>query len=153
MKSILFICSLSMLMFACGKTPQNGALDGKWRLYEIHSKTQPTESTYAVAKDVRADNIYWSFQLNLLSITSAETLNGHTNETVARFAYEGDHLAVTQTYVHFRDRDSLLTDPNTAALETVGIRGNASNFRIAQLSGSRLTLCSERDSLVFRKPN
>lgn len=153
MKSILLLCSLAFLLFACGKTPQNGALDGKWRLVELHSKAQASDAAYAVAKDVRASNIYWSFQLQLLDITSTELHNGHTNETVARFVHEGDRLAVTQTYVHFRDRDSLLTDPNITALESVGIRGNATNFRIVRLGRAYMTLCSPLDSLVFHKLN
>ena len=70
---------------------------------------------------------------------------------MARFVHDGDRLSVTQTYVHFRDRDELITDPSTTLLEVVGIRGSASDYRIALLNSSRLTLCSQLDSLVFVK--
>lgn len=151
MKKILYIFLACTLAVACEKTPVNGDLDGKWKLYEIHSKLVSTDAAYTQAADVQSAAIYWNFQLQLLSITSAETLNGHTQETVARFVHEGDNLALTETYIHYRDRDSLIVDPNTTSLQALGIRGNTAQYRVATLTSTRMTLCSTMDSLVFRK--
>lgn len=65
-------------------------------------------------------------------------LNGHTTETIARFNYDKDRLQITKTYIHFRDRDSLLTDANTSILQSIGIRGNASNYDIKRLTSSSM---------------
>lgn len=151
MKRLLYTLLACALAVACEKTPVNGELDGKWKLCEMHSKPAATDAAYTQAADVQQEAIYWNFSLRLLSITSAGNLNGHTQETVARFAYEGSSLSVTETYIHYRDRDSLIVDPQTTSLQPLGIRGNAARFRVAALTSSRLTLCSEMDSLVFRK--
>ena len=60
-------------------------------------------------------------------------------------------LDVEPLYIHFRDRDSLLTDPQTTCLKDVGIYGNSGHFRVSRLSENHMVLCSDRDSLVFRK--
>ena len=149
----LFLSIISVLLASCDKTPANGDLDGKWLLKQRFVKETATDGAYSRLAEGPADTkIYWSFQLQLLSITSGSLAhNGQTGETVARFVREGNRLSVTQTYVHFRDRDELISDPSTTLLEVVGIRSNASDFRIALLNSSRLTLCSQLDSLVFVK--
>lgn len=144
--TILSLLALALLAASCGKTPQNGDLDGKWRLAERIAKK-------AYTQDTDPGTVYWSFSLDLLSINTGAIHNGKTTETVCRFAHEGNRLSITQAYVHYRDRDSLLTDPNTEALAAVGIHGNQASFRVAALSSSTLILVSDRDSLVFRKPH
>ncbi len=154
MKSIyltLLTIALTCTLAACSKLSDNGKIDGKWRLEKIYHKASINAPYYTNESNLMSDNVYWNIQLNLLSITSTSPHNGHTNETIARFAYSDDHLQLTQTYVHFRDRDSLLTDPSTNVLEGVGIRGNASNYLIRSLTSSNMVLCSEMDSLVFYK--
>lgn len=146
-----FSIAICCIIIACSKLSDNGDIDGKWRLEKMYSKTSPTASDYTIEKNLMDEKIYWNFQLKLLSITSSNILNGHTGETTARFTLSGDLLSINQTYIHFRDRDSLLTDPTTTQLETLGIRSNACNYRIRQLSSSRMVLCSHADSLVFYK--
>lgn len=147
---ILFI-SILFIVAACYKLSDNGDLDGRWKLQQIYSKASPEEAHYTLPLDAQADNIYWNFQLNLLAITSTNPLNGHTGETTARFSYTPSHLSVTQTYIHYRDRDSLITDPATTSLTRLGIRGNATDYRIERLNKTSLILCSAYDSLVFYK--
>lgn len=153
MKYILPLLSLLLLLtFSCGKTPTGDDLDGKWHLIARHTKATAEATSYAEAVPSPDYNIYWSFQLQLMSITTDGVVhNGHSDETVARFSHEGDRLTLTQCYIHYRDRDSLLLDPTTEELATVGIHGCTGQFRIATLSGRTLILCSDRDSLTFRK--
>lgn len=151
--SILF-ASLTILLFSyCSKMPENGALDGKWQLTEMYSKASTSDAHYIATPttDKRADNIYWNIQLQLLYITSAEPLNTFTNETVARFHYSGSTLQVGPTYIHYRDRDSLITNANTTELVPLGIRGNATTYDIKRLNASTMILCSPLDSLIFKK--
>ena len=150
--SALAITAISLLLItACSHVSRNGLIDGRWRLHEIHSKATPADTRYtAQNKNVLDDRIYWSFQLDLLQITSALAHNGQTNKTFARFNYEGDKLAVYSPYAHLYDHDFPITDPNIS-LECVGIRGHEAKFRIVRINSSSLIMCSNIDSLVFRK--
>ena len=137
---------------SCDKTPMNGDLDGMWRLTEMHSKPTADAPTYSLQAVLEAQRIFWNFQLRLLSIQNHDSLaNSETNETVARFEHSGNRLHVTHTYIHHRAEDILITDPATTQLEHVGIRGCSSSFEVKCLTSKRMMLCSERDSLVFRK--
>lgn len=137
---------------SCDKTPMNGDLDGMWRLTEMHSKPTADAPTYSLQAVLEAQRIFWNFQLRLLSIQNHDGLaNSETNETVARFEHSGNRLHVTHTYIHRRAEDILITDPATTQLEGVGIRGCSSSFEVKCLTSKRMVLCSERDSLVFRK--
>lgn len=150
--SALAITAIGLLLItACSHVSRNGLIDGRWRLHEIHSKATPADTRYtAQNKNVLDDRIYWSFQLDLLQITSALAHNGQTNKTFARFNYEGDKLAVYSPYVHLYDHDTPITDPSIS-LESVGIRGHEAKFRIVRINSSSLIMCSNIDSLVFRK--
>ena len=137
---------------SCDKTPMNGDLDGMWLLTEMHSKPTADAPTYSLQAVLGAQRIFWNFQLRLLSIQNHDGLaNSETNETVARFEHSGNRLHVTHTYIHHRAEDILITDPATTQLEGVGIRGCSSSFEVKCLTSKRMVLCSERDSLVFRK--
>lgn len=70
-----------LLITACSHVSRNGLIDGRWRLHEIHSKATPTDAYYTAQKKyVLNDRIYWSFQLDLLQITSSLAHNGQTNK-------------------------------------------------------------------------
>jgi len=149
-QTFMLLAATLCLLLSCGKTPENGALDGMWQLMET-SEVQ-ADGTYAAPVSRKADGIYWNFQLQLLMIHSQnDLLNGHTFDTAARFRFTGSKLEITQTYIHFDNRDSLLTDPATQALEPLGIRGNAAAYDIEQLDGKRMVLVSKDFRLVFRK--
>lgn len=126
-------------------------MDGRWQLLRIYSKADANAPHYDLEQDKAAQQVYWSIQLDLLSITSSENLNGHTPETVARFTYAPPQFSITKAYIHYRDRDSLITDPLSTSLTPIGIRGNATDYRIVRLNKTTLILCSAQDSLVFYK--
>lgn len=152
MKKIILL-SLTALCASCGKTPTNGHLDGQWFMTERYCKANISAPDYSEAMgNLREQPVIWNISLQLMEIITPGFMhNSVTDRTTGRIVYNDDKLAVTQTYVHFRDRDSLITEPNTTCLESVGIRGNSATFRIATLTSSQLTLCSDMDSLIFRK--
>ena len=142
----------TMFIPSCSKISDNGDLDGKWHLIEMYSKNTPTEASYTQKHETYGKGIYWMFQLDLLNIITREIPeNVYSRDIIARFNHSGNQLHITETYVHFRERDSLLTDPSTTLLEPVGIRGNATTFNIKELNSSKMILTSPFDSLVFKK--
>lgn len=147
----LFLITLSILLLAsCGKTPQNGNLDGQWIMQEMYSKKDVNSTEYIKAD--RANPTIWNVSLSMILISTPGTNhNDQTGTTTCKMIYKGDKLSITHTFIHHRTEDLLITDPNTTCLESVGIRGNACDYRVVKLNSSHLTLCSSRDSLIFRK--
>ena len=132
------------------KTPQNGNLDGQWIMQEMYSKKDVNSTEYIKAD--RANPTIWNVSLSMILISTPGTNhNGQTGTTTCKMIYKGDKLSITHTFIHHRTEDLLITDPNTTCLESVGIRGNACDYRVVKLNSSHLTLCSSRDSLIFRK--
>lgn len=153
MRTLIIITLFILALSSCSKLTDNGALDGKWRLCEMYTKPQTEKSQYIATNltDRKSAIIFWNIQLQLISISSNEKLNGYTNNTVARFSYNGTSLHVGPIYIHYRDRDSLLTDPAITTLVPLGIRSNATNFSIKRLNSTTMILCSQHDSLIFHK--
>lgn len=153
MKKIFLVAFVAVLaMTACEKTPVNGALDGMWQLMEVSEKSATSESGWAEAKSTKGEGIYWNFQLDLLVIHSQhQPLNGYTFDTAARFRHEGGRLDVTEMYVHYDNRDSLITDPATTVFEPLYIRSNRASYTVEKLTDKQLILCSDFNRLVFRK--
>lgn len=143
---IVSIFSLLCLCTACDKMPQNGALDGQWQLLQVTSLSDQS------AQDVKADMVYLRFSLDLMEIyTPRTTLNGKTNSTMAHFRYEGNTLAITDLYIHYRDKDTPLTMPLPEALQRIGLREVPQTFTITALTSDRLILQDSKVSLTFRK--
>lgn len=141
------------LLASCEKKSDNGPIDGAWVMQEHYTRAADTpDAGYTVNTGVSNAPTIWSFQLNLLSIRTPYAMhNGFTPESVARFNLSGSELTVGPIYIHFRDRDSLMTSPDAAGFETVGVQTPETHFRVPVLTSSRMVLCSSRDSLVFRK--
>lgn len=147
----LFLTALTAVS-ACNKVPENGPLDGYWQLMEIASRQTPTDTALTHVEPQKSRGIYWAFQLRLLEIrTTTGALNGHTSQTMGRFRFTGDRLAITQLYIHYRASDSLVTDPATTAFEPLGITGCADTFRVERLDGHQMVLRSQDRRLTFRK--
>ena len=149
--SILIGFITATLIFSCDKMTDNGKLDGQWQLMSIHLKNQPSDSDYAQTISKKEEGIYWRFQLDLLMIHTVGNLNGYTHKTTARFNNNGKQLDITQTYINYFNKDSLLTDPNTRILSPIGIDGNAEKFNIDKLDKKRMILSTPVKQLVFRK--
>ncbi len=153
MKKIFLMAFVLMFaLTACEKTPVNGALDGMWQLMEVSEKSLAAESGWAQAKSTKGEGIYWNFQLDLLVIHSQhQPLNGYTFDTATRFRHEGGRLELTEMYVHYDNRDSLILDPATTIFEPLYIRSNRVSYSVEKLTSKQLILCSEYNRLVFRK--
>lgn len=153
MKAKITLClllTLTALLASCDKTPANGKLDGMWQLMETCDIAP--DGTVSAPVSRKDEGIYWSIQLQMLNIhTQHALLNGHSYDTTARIVCRGNRLELISTYIHFDNRDSLLTDPQTPALEPLGIRGNTAVFTIVENTRSRLVLESGYNRLTFRK--
>ncbi len=148
LRTILSLALSCLIIQACDKVSDNGPLDGMWRLTAIHYHTAGIDSVV----DMQADKVFWSIQLQLLSIRSNQFFpNGSTPETLARFIHTGDSLLLAPMYIHHRNKDVLITDPQSTISQRVGIDGNSARFAIEQLDKNHLTLQSSYARLFFRK--
>lgn len=144
--SCIAASSLVLGAAGCDKLPANGELDGMWQL------TQMTPAATGETADKKAEHIYWSFQLDMMMIHTPDVLhNGKTYNTSALFSRQGDSLHVNSVFVHYVNRDSIISDPASTTLDAVGIHGNAAHFRIDQLSSDHMQLTSDYCRLSFRK--
>ena len=152
-KNIFYlVLSLTLLLplgFSCEKNPENGDLDGQWQLMELRAKTDLSKPDYDSIVNKKDERIYWSFQLNLLMIRYIGVPG--MNDFIARFDYGHDKLNIAPTYVHYRERDSLLEDSSTRILEPVGISGNGEKFQIKKLNSKSMILSNSVKQLSFRK--
>ena len=65
----LFLITLSILLLAsCGKTPQNGNLDGQWIMQEMYSKKDVNSTEYIKAD--RANPTIWNVSLSMILIST-----------------------------------------------------------------------------------
>lgn len=144
-KNIFISLVVTIALFSCQKYT-NEDTDGQWQLM---SMTQNDESTVI---DKKAERIMWAFQLDLLQIRAFSPLTeGTPDYVVARYTHSGDSLHITSTYYHYRDRDSLYTDPTQTILEPLGIHGNATSYKVERLTDDELVLRSPYCLLRFRK--
>ena len=130
----------------------SASFTSQWQLIEISKPIDETDELYTNTQSVKDQRIYWAFQLDLLNIyTQLDNLNGYTSNTVARFKHENGELSLPSIYIHFHNRDSLLADPLTTTLESVGIKGNQANFQVERLDSKKMILKSSYNRLVFRR--
>lgn len=159
MKHLLFF-SLALLftISACDKIPDNNDINGSWQLLEFYT-TDPNVEPYVASygyyskrTDKRESHTYWNFQLGLLQIISDDLHNGFTNQSFAKYTLKNDMLQLNGTYIHYRDRDSLIIDPTGSnALQSIGIWSTTDEFVIQKLTSTDLILTTRFDSLIFRK--
>ena len=132
-------------LFACDKMPVNGDLDGQWQMTSIK------HVGHAAPTSALNGKVYWSFQLNLLSIyTPEDKQNNSESYTFCRFQVKGDSLHITKSYVHSMDKDVEVEDTATY-LDVVGLHNNRESYAIKTLTDSRLVLHSDYHELEFRK--
>ncbi len=156
-KNTIIPAALALLsLCACDKTPENGDLDGLWRLEERYTRPDGA-SAYSSPADLSAAKIYWAFQLKLMKISASGSLPQATPSNIyARFSHTGSALAVTETYLNDRETDTLITEETqingqSIDLRPLGLNACTDLFRVVRLDSRRMTLCSQTDSLVFKK--
>ena len=155
MKKIKYWLCLWLVGFtSCDKLPQNDELDGMWHLQKI----MHLDENNSYEENVLENRYYWNFQLDLMLIMSLsdliyeDTANSlKTDRAFCRFDYSNGQLFVHEVYLHFDNRDSLLTDRSTTLLERYGIVGCSDTFDIEKLNNKHMILVSENKKLFFRK--
>ena len=144
-KYLLPFLLAAFTLFACDKMPVNGELDGQWQMTSIK------HVDHAAPTSALNGKVYWSFQLNLLSIyTPEDKHNNSESYTFCRFQVKGDSLHITKSYVHSMDKD-VEVEESATYLDRVGLHSNRESYAIKTLTDSRLVLPSNYHELEFRK--
>lgn len=119
---------LLVIVFACGKNPENGKLDGMWQLTEI-------ESAQGVSVAKKPDRIYYSFQLHVVELRRIgfREYRGHFN-------YTGDSLSLQISDYMTKDTCAFF-----------GLKSMNDRFAIELLTGSNMMLRRDSVRLKFRK--
>lgn len=145
---ILICCVTASLIDSCQKYDDSD-LYGMWELRSITGI-----APHGTSITTTANNVYWSFQMDLLSIRQAKNLVGTPNvpvELICRFQQTPDSLFITSTYFHFRDRDSLVTVPDSAMFLTNGVFAGGSRYGIDRFNKDEMVLSQKNTKLYFRK--
>lgn len=154
MKSLLHfpvsvILALFFITTSCQKDDDNGDLYGMWQLME---KCVQKDGGIPITEIQKSKQIYWSFQLKLMSIRSTNYINEVLEQGVlARFKQKGDSLYINEIYQNTRYNDTILADSKILMLEPAGIINRKSSFKIDHLSAKKLVLSSAYCKLIFRK--
>lgn len=130
MKRILYmIIGVTLLLTGCDKEySDNGHLDGFWQL-------------------TSSPGITWSFQGHILELRDVNKVH---QDIVMSFTREGDKLKLSDPYRVDRDSDDVaLKDADM--LIPYGISNTSTEFRISELTSSRMVLDNNTTHLEFRK--
>ena len=139
---ILFLL-LTGILTACDKfhTSGNGKLDGYWQLTNVDSL--PAEQK----ADVRELMVFWAVQTDLLEMRDFRA--GHAN-VIFHFEHKGNQLRLYDPIVNDRPiSDSIVKDVGTIGY--YGLSHLAETLQVLRLTGSEMTLQSERLRMYFRK--
>ena len=130
MKRLLYIIiGVTLLLTSCDKEDSaNGHLDGFWQ-----KSSSP--------------GITWAFQGHILELRDVKKVH---QDIVMSFSREGDKLKLSDPYRVDRDSDDVaLKDADM--LIPYGIGNTSTEFRISELTSSRMVLDNNTTHLEFRK--
>ena len=130
MKRLLYIIiGVTLLLTSCDKEDSaNGHLDGFWQM-----RSSP--------------GITWAFQGHILELRDVKKVH---QDIVMSFTREGDKLKLSDPYRVDRDSDDVaLKDADM--LIPYGISNTSTEFRISELTSSRMVLDNNTTHLEFRK--
>ena len=130
MKRLLYIIiGVTLLLTSCDKEDSaNGHLDGFWQ-----TSSSP--------------GITWAFQGHILELRDVKKVH---QDIVMSFTREGDKLKLSDPYRVDRDSDDVaLKDADM--LIPYGISNTSTEFRISELTSSRMVLDNNTTHLEFRK--
>ena len=130
MKRLLYIIiGVTLLLTSCDKEDSaNGHLDGFWQMSS-------------------SPGITWAFQGHILELRDVKKVH---QDIVMSFTREGNKLKLTDPYRVDRDSDDVaLKDADM--LIPYGIGNTSTEFRISELSSSRMVLDNNTTHLEFRK--
>ena len=130
MKRLLYIIiGVTLLLTSCDKEDSaNGHLDGFWQMSS-------------------SPGITWAFQGHILELRDVKKVH---QDIVMSFTREGDKLKLSDPYRVDRDSDRVaLKDADM--LIPYGISNTSTEFRISELTSSRMVLDNNTTHLEFRK--
>ncbi len=130
MKRLLYIIiGVTLLLTSCDKEDSaNGHLDGFWQMSS-------------------SPGITWAFQGHILELRDVKKVH---QDIVMSFTREGDKLKLSDPYRVDRDSDDVaLKDADM--LIPYGISNTSTEFRISELTSSRMVLDNNTSHLEFRK--
>ena len=130
MKRLLYIIiGVTLLLTSCDKEDSaNGHLDGFWQMSS-------------------SPGITWAFQGHILELRDVKKVH---QDIVMSFTREGDKLKLSDSYRVDRDSDDVaLKDADM--LIPYGIGNTSTEFRISELTSSRMVLDNNTTHLEFRK--
>ena len=130
MKRLLYIIiGVTLLLTSCDKEDSaNGHLDGFWQMSS-------------------SPGITWAFQAHILELRDVKKVH---QDIVMSFTREGDKLKLSDPYRVDRDSDDVaLKDADM--LIPYGISNTSTEFRISELTSSRMVLDNNTTHLEFRK--
>ena len=130
MKRLLYIIiGVTLLLASCDtEDSDNGNLDGFWQMSS-------------------SPGITWAFQGHILELRDVKKVH---QDIVMSFTREGDKLKLSDPYRVDRDSDDVaLKDADM--LIPYGISNTSTEFRISELTSSRMVLDNNITHLEFRK--
>ena len=125
MKRYIIAVLLILIVSACGKTPINGDLDGRWQIMKIE---------YASGEEETPERAYYSVALHTINLMQV----GVTNQT-GNMEYTGDSLFVEMPVSKVKD------------LLPFGMNDTKQRFGVKELTSKHLVLQSDYARLEFRK--
>ena len=125
MKRYIIAVLLILIVSACGKTPINGDLDGRWQIMKIE---------YASGEEETPERAYYSVALHTINLMQV----GVTSQT-GNMEYTGDSLFVEMPVSKVKD------------LLPFGMNDTKQRFGVKELTSKHLVLQSDYARLEFRK--
>lgn len=125
MKRYIIAVLLILIVSACGKTPINGDLDGRWQIMRIE---------YASGEEETPERAYYSVALHTINLMQV----GVTSQT-GNMEYIGDSLFVEMPISKIED------------LLPFGMNDTKQRFGVKELTSKHLVLQSDYARLEFRK--
>ena len=125
MKRYIIVVLLILIVSACGKTPINGDLDGRWQIMKIE---------YASGEEETPERAYYSVALHTINLMQV----GVTSQT-GNMEYTGDSLFVEMPVSKIED------------LLPFGMNDTKQRFGVKELTSKHLVLQSDYARLEFRK--
>ena len=125
MKWYIIAVLLVLIVSACGKTPINGDLDGRWQIMKIE---------YASGEEETPERAYYSVALHTINLMQV----GVTSQT-GNMEYTRDSLFVEMPISKIED------------LLPFGMNGTEQRFGVKELTSKHLILQSDFARLEFRK--
>ena len=116
---------LILIVSACGKTPINGDLDGRWQIMKIE---------YASGEEETPERAYYSVALHTINLMQVDV----TSQT-GNMEYTEDSLFVVMPISKIED------------LLPFGMNGTEQRFGVKELTSKHLILQSDFARLEFRK--